>query len=107
MESGAPLPYVRDQMGHSSIQVTADAYVHLIPRRNVHFIDRLSVLFKSEEAATPVQPKSKTDEVEAVNAWCERGESNPHPLRDQILSLARLPVPPLSHVDVSHYCRVS
>ena len=23
--------------------------------------------------------------------WCERGDSNPHPLRDQILSLARLP----------------
>src|SRR5690348_11344339 len=30
-------------------------------------------------------------------SWCERGESNPHPLRDQILSLARLPIPPLSH----------
>jgi hypothetical protein len=29
-------------------------------------------------------------------SWCERGDSNPHPLRDQILSLARLPVPPLS-----------
>jgi hypothetical protein len=29
-------------------------------------------------------------------AWCERGDSNPHPLRDQILSLARLPIPPLS-----------
>ena|GEM_PF-1069864 len=28
--------------------------------------------------------------------WCERGDSNPHPLRDQILSLARLPIPPLS-----------
>src|SRR5262245_20824241 len=27
---------------------------------------------------------------------CERGESNPHPLRGQILSLVRLPVPPLS-----------
>jgi hypothetical protein len=30
------------------------------------------------------------------NDWCERGDSNPHPLRDQILSLARLPIPPLS-----------
>ena len=32
--------------------------------------------------------------------WCERGDSNPHPLRDQILSLARLPIPPLSRVTI-------
>src|SRR5207249_2659643 len=31
--------------------------------------------------------------------WCERGELNPHPLRDWILSPARLPVPPLSHTE--------
>src|ERR1043165_36590 len=30
-------------------------------------------------------------------AWCERGDSNPHTFRYQILSLARLPIPPLSH----------
>jgi hypothetical protein len=29
---------------------------------------------------------------------CERGDSNPHAFRHQILSLARLPIPPLSHV---------
>ena len=29
--------------------------------------------------------------------WCERGDSNPHALRRQILSLVRLPIPPLSH----------
>ena len=28
--------------------------------------------------------------------WCERGDSNPHTFRYQILSLARLPIPPLS-----------
>ena len=32
----------------------------------------------------------------ARQEWCERGELNPHPLRDWILSPARLPVPPLS-----------
>jgi integrase len=40
IEAGAPLPYVRDQMGHSSIQITADKYVHLLAGRNVRFIDR-------------------------------------------------------------------
>ena len=29
--------------------------------------------------------------------WCERGDSNPHGLPRQILSLVRLPIPPLSH----------
>jgi hypothetical protein len=36
--------------------------------------------------------------------WCERGDSNPHALRRQILSLVRLPIPPLSHWAVS-YCK--
>ena len=30
------------------------------------------------------------------NDWCERGDSNPHGLPRQILSLVRLPIPPLS-----------
>jgi len=96
IEAGAPLPYVRDQMGHSSIQITADKYVHLIPRRNVHFIDRLDSLTSPQQSATQTQPEKEPSEVATVSAWCERGDSNPHPLRDQILSLARLPIPPLS-----------
>ena len=40
-------------------------------------------------------------QVIGKKAWCERGDSNPHPLRDQILSLARLPIPPLSQIDSS------
>src|SRR6185437_13105358 len=31
-------------------------------------------------------------------AWCERRDSNPHGFPRQILSLVRLPIPPLSHV---------
>ena len=33
-----------------------------------------------------------------LSCWCERGDSNPHGFPRQILSLVRLPVPPLSHV---------
>ena len=33
----------------------------------------------------------------AVSSWCERGDSNPHGFTRQILSLVRLPIPPLSH----------
>ena len=32
------------------------------------------------------------------DAWCERGDSNPHGLLRQILSLVRLPIPPLSRL---------
>ena len=31
-----------------------------------------------------------------AGSWCERGDLNPYPLRDWILSPARLPIPPLS-----------
>ena len=33
----------------------------------------------------------------SVGRWCERGDSNPHGFTRQILSLVRLPIPPLSH----------
>ena len=34
----------------------------------------------------------------ADSGWCERGDSNPHGLPRQILSLVRLPIPPLSRL---------
>jgi hypothetical protein len=104
------LPYVKDQMGHSSIQITADKYIHLLSGRNVRFIDRLDTLKPVQPDATRAQPETEVinqDEVRDTSqmieekAWCERGDSNPHPLRDQILSLARLPIPPLSRFDIS------
>jgi integrase len=41
IQNGASLVYVKDQMGHSSIQVTVDIYGHLIPGANVSFVDKL------------------------------------------------------------------
>jgi hypothetical protein len=38
------------------------------------------------------RPAAKPDKL-----WCERGDSNPHGFTRQILSLVRLPIPPLSH----------
>jgi integrase len=59
IEAGAPLPYVRDQMGHSSIQITADKYVHLLSGRNVRFIDRFDAPKDAQPSATQAQPRSK------------------------------------------------
>ena len=41
IQSGASIVYVKEQMGHSSIQVTVDIYGHLIPGANVSFVDWL------------------------------------------------------------------
>jgi hypothetical protein len=93
-------------MGYSSIQITADKYVHLISGRNA-FIDRLDTLATAQQNATQAQPDAENGEGSAHQnqpqvierkIWCERGDSNPHGLPRQILSLVRLPIPPLSHV---------
>ena len=38
---GAPLKYISEQLGHSSIQITADIYAHLIPGANREFMNTL------------------------------------------------------------------
>ena len=37
IQEGAPLTYVRDQMGHSSIKITVDTYGHLIPNADIAY----------------------------------------------------------------------
>jgi integrase len=41
IQRGASIVYVKEQMGHSSIQVTVDTYGHLVPGADVSFVDRL------------------------------------------------------------------
>jgi integrase len=41
IQNGESLAYVRDQLGHSSIQVTVDIYGHLVPGANRAAVDRL------------------------------------------------------------------
>src|SRR5260370_418881 len=50
IQSGASIVYVKEQMGHSSIQVTVDTYGHLIPGANISFVDRLDVDEKDRES---------------------------------------------------------
>ena len=57
IQDGASLTYVRDQMGHSSIQITADTYTHLIPGANIAWIDRLDSKPETQNAATQAQPE--------------------------------------------------
>jgi integrase len=65
LQNGASIVYVKEQMGHSSIQVTVDTYGHLIPGANVCFVDRLDAVPAEEaktspqQSATPAQPSEK------------------------------------------------
>jgi len=62
IQSGVSIVYVKDQMGHSSIQVTADTYGHLIPGADISYfdlLDRKSVVKHTayrQQSATPAQP---------------------------------------------------
>ena len=41
IQNGESLAYVRDQLGHSSIQITVDTYGHLVPGGNRRAVNRL------------------------------------------------------------------
>jgi len=62
IQSGVSIVYVKDQMGHSSIQVTVDTYGHLIPCADISYfdlLDRKSVVKHTayrQQSATPAQP---------------------------------------------------
>ena len=49
-----------------------------------------------EEPCGATVRSTETVKILDFKGWCERGDLNSYPLRDWILSPARLPVPPLS-----------
>ena len=53
IQAGESLAYVRDQLGHHSIQITVDIYGHLVPGGNKAAADRL------DDSATQTQPRLK------------------------------------------------
>jgi hypothetical protein len=57
--------YVKEQMGHSSIQVTVDTYGHLIPGANVSFVDKLDELSPQEAETTLHQSAPATHQPES------------------------------------------
>jgi len=55
IQNGEPLPYIRDQLGHSTIRLTVDTYGHLAPQGNRAAVDRLD-----NPALTPHLPATYT-----------------------------------------------
>jgi integrase len=52
IQAGASLTYVKEQMGHSSIQVTVDTYGHLVPGADIAWVDKLDAPANLQPAAT-------------------------------------------------------
>jgi integrase len=52
LSDGASPVYVKEQLGHSSIQMTVDIYGHLLPSSNREMVNCLD----SQPSATPSQP---------------------------------------------------
>ena len=63
LQNGASIVYVKEQMGHSSIQVTVDTYGHLIPGANVCFVDRLDEVSAENAETTPQQSATPAQQV--------------------------------------------
>jgi integrase len=59
IQNGASLAYVKEQMRHSSIQVTVDIYGHLVPGGNIKWIDRLGSTDSMEPEVEPHPVKVK------------------------------------------------
>ena len=56
---------MRDQLGHSSIQVTVDLYGHLVPSANIGWVDELDAEeaeTTKEQNATPAQQGTAEDQ---------------------------------------------
>jgi integrase-like protein len=79
IQQGESLAYVRDQMGHASIQITVDTYGHLVPGGNRAAVDRLDD--ETQPDATPAQ--NRVTFQRGWNSrkcwWAARGSNPGHP----------------------------
>jgi integrase len=90
IQDGASLVYVKEQMGHSSIQITVDTYGHLIPGADIAWVDRLDTKTTAQQSATRAQPGKSERETSVVevaeNIWLPPRDSNPDMLIQSQLS---------------------
>ena len=102
LSEGISPVYVKEQLGHSSIQMTVDIYGTWIPNSNRTAVNRLDASreAKTEQAATqvgatqttpqnahPLAPQAHPTEMKKPQPvriaalpgkWCRRGDSNPY-----------------------------
>jgi integrase len=90
IQDGASLTYVKEQMGHSSIQITVDTYGHLIPGADIAWVDRLDTKTTPQQNATQAQLEAamrREGNVEVIETtWLPPRDSNPDMLIQSQLS---------------------
>jgi len=90
IQDGASLTYVKEQMGHSSIQITVDTYGHLILGADIAWVDRLdSRITPHGDAPGTHQEESEAEEETAQvieKNWLPPRDSNPDMLIQSQLS---------------------
>ncbi len=90
IQDGASLACVKEQMGHSSIQITVDVHGHLIPGADIAWVDRLDSTSSQQQSATKPQQLSKEPGQESSQLheknWLPPRDSNPDMLIQSQLS---------------------
>jgi integrase len=91
IQDGASLTYVKEQMGHSSIQITVDTYGHLIPGADIAWVDRLDSKTTPQPNATQAQPEEEEAFEDAANeliSWRALRDSNSRPTDSKSVALS-------------------
>ncbi len=63
LQQGESVMYVKEQLGHGSIQITVDTYGHLIPGANRGAVDRLDDDAPEQPVASQAQPDEDATDV--------------------------------------------
>ena len=95
IQRGESLTYVKDQLGHHSIQVTVDLYGHLVPGANRSAVDRLAAATNCNLYATGEQAQKEEREATSDEGWSRRWDLNPRPADYESAAL------PLSYTGLS------
>ncbi len=93
IDQGESLAYVRDQLGHSSIQITVDTYGHLVPGGNKQAVDQLDDEVETN-LETNEHDRGADDAQVTENAWRARRDLNPRPSGSKpVQDVPRKPTP--------------
>jgi hypothetical protein len=79
IQRGESLAYVKEQLGHSSIQITVDLYGHLVPGANRSAVDRLADATGRNLAASDEEIRERDLGVTREEDWSRRRDLNPRP----------------------------
>jgi hypothetical protein len=75
LQAGEPIAYVKEQLGHSSIQVTVDLYGHFVPGANRGAVDRLAESTAGVEPLQNFEITSTEGETTTERSWRVRRKS--------------------------------